>query len=81
MTNLKNQQIDCCAGHLAGQKVGPTDQCGWQVFTWERFAIREAILLKKAEFYETFSQMGGAGQPDFISLIQKCYAPKKARKI
>merc|ERR1711953_5340 len=23
-------QIDCCAGHLAGQKVGPTDQCGWQ---------------------------------------------------
>jgi len=23
-------QIECCAGHLAGQKVGPTDQCGWQ---------------------------------------------------
>ena len=42
--------------------------------------IREAIILKKAEFYETFSQTGGGGQPDFISLIQKCYSPKKARK-
>ena len=27
--------------------------------------------LKKMEFYETFSQTGGRGQPDFISLIQK----------
>ena len=28
-----NNQIDCCAGHLAGQKVGPTEQCGWQVLS------------------------------------------------
>ena len=28
-----------------------------------------------------FHKRGGGGQPDFVSLIQKCYAPKKARKI
>ena len=36
--------------------------------------------LKKTEFYEKNSQKGGGGQPDFIFLIQKCYAPKKARE-
>jgi len=33
--------------------------------------IREAIVQKIPFFYEILSQTGGAGQPDFISLIQK----------
>ena len=34
--------------------------------------IREAIVQKIPFFYEILSQTGGRGQPDFISLIQKC---------
>ena len=36
------------------------------------FKLREAILQKIPEFYEFFfTNGGGEGQPDFISLIQK----------
>ena len=37
------------------------------------FSLREAILQKIPFFYEILSQTGGAGQPDFISLIQKLF--------
>ena len=53
--------------------------CLWSTFI-ETIATKGSHRLKKVEFYETFSQTGGRGQPDFISLIQKCFAPKKARK-
>ena len=36
------------------------------------YILREAILQKIPEFYEIILQAGGGGQPDFISLIQKC---------
>ena len=35
---------------------------------------------KKRNFMKLFHKRGGGDQPDFISLIQKCYTPKKARK-
>ena len=55
---------------LASSEINDSKECTDIIMC--TYVLREAIVQKIPEFYEIFSQTGGGGQPDFISLIQKC---------